>query len=280
MTVFKVYDLNMNLRPFPSGVRPLDIFIHSIEKEKQSETKDGVPGTQTKGYIKRHRPIEVYLRLEAADTIDYRMLRDEVKRFFNKDDVFYVVETYRHGIRYKVSTLQSFIPERINQRVATQRFFLEMDGLPFGESIGTTKMIDERGTLSDDELWGFGMGLIDDPDSRKYTHEGKTFKIYNAGDETIHPYFMDLKIKISNVKGSTDFFELRNKTNNTRFRTTESVSDTQVIEINRARVTSNGLEYFHKTTHKYIKLAPGWNEFEINGATSAKVEFDFRFYYE
>jgi Phage tail protein len=277
--VFKVYDLNMNLKPFPEGVRPLDIFIHSIEKEKIAELMESVPGSISKGYTKRNRMIEVYLRIDSVDTIDYRMIRNELYRFFTIDDVFYVVEEYRRGIRYKVSNLLPFIPDRINQRVATVRFPLEIDGLPFGESIGTTKIIDERGTLSDDEIWGFGMGLIDDPESRKYTHEGTSFKTYNAGDLKVIPYHQDLKITISNVTGSTSFIELRNKTNNTRFRTTQAVSNNQTIVIDGGNVTSNNLAYLRYTTKEFIELSPGWNEFEITGANSAKVQFDFRFYY-
>lgn len=277
--MFKLYDLEMNPIPFPQGVWPLDIFISSIDKDKLAEIIEGVPGTKTKGYTKRNRPIEVTLRLEAYDTQDYRLLRDEVYSLFNKHDAFYIVEEYKYGIRYKVSTIQSFIPERINQRVATARFYLDIDGLPFGESIGTTQIIQQNGLTTDDDLWSYGMGLSEEPEHLQYTWEGNMAIAYNAGNESVHPFFQDLKITISNIQGSSDFFELVNLTNNTRFRVTESVSSNDTIVIDGPNVTKNGLAFLRSTTKEFIELSPGQNNFIINGATSAKVEFDFRFYY-
>src|SRR5699024_4736607 len=52
------------------------------------------------------------------------------------------------------------------------------------------------GINSDDELWGFGMGLIADDDSLIYTHTGTEFKIFNPGVE-VHPFEQDLVITIS-----------------------------------------------------------------------------------
>ena len=134
------------------------------------------------------------------------------------------------------------------------------------------------GINSNDELWGFGMGLIADDDSLIYTHTGTEFKIFNPGIE-VHPFEQDLVIEISDVVGSTSYLQLENLTTGDVFRVTEAVNGNQLIKLDGPNITSNGLQYLRKTNRKYITLAPGWNNFRITGATSAKVSFDTRFYY-
>ena len=159
--MFILYDKDMNKKEFPKGVRPLDVFISSINKNRFTSTVEGRNGIITKGITRQNRPIEVSVGLIANDTRDYRLLRNEVFSFFD-EDVFYISEKYEKGKRYKVTTLQSYIPERLNQRIAQARFTLELVDLPFAESIGTTQDIHQNGVSSVDELWGFGMGLIDE----------------------------------------------------------------------------------------------------------------------
>ncbi len=268
----------MNVKPFPQGVRPLDIFIHSIEKNRVTDSVEGRNGIISKGQTHVNRPIEITVGLEAYDTRDYRLLRDEVFSFFD-DEEFYISELYQRGKRYKVTSLPSYIPNRLNQMVSEIHLALDMVDLPFAESIGTTQDIHTRGINADDALWGFGMGLIADDASLIYTHTGTSFRIFNAGNVTIHPYEQELKITIDNVQGSTSYLQLRNNTTGDVFRTTESVSSNQTIVLDGPNVTSNGLQYYRKTNHQFITLAPGWNDFTITGASSSRVAFDFKFYY-
>lgn len=269
----------MNVKPFPQGVRPLDIFIHSMEKNRVTDSVEGRNGIITKGQTHVNRPIEITVGLEAYDTRDYRLLRDEVFSFFD-DEEFYISELYQRGKRYKVTSLPSYIPSRLNQRVSEIQLALDMVDLPFAESIGTTQDIHQRGINADDALWGFGMGLIADDASLIYTHTGTSFKIFNAGNVPIHPYEQELKITIDNVQGSTSYLQLRNNTTGDTFRTIEAVNSNQTIVLDGPNVTSNGLQYYRKTNHRFITLAPGWNDFTITGASSARVSVDARFYYK
>jgi len=190
-----------------------------------------------------------------------------------------VSESYMKGKRYLVSVDQSFIPDRIpnNRTYAEALITCTKIGLPFAESIGTTQDIQERGINANDAIWGFGMGLIADDDSLIYTHTGTSFKIYNAGDVSVHPFEQDLKITIDNIQGSTSYFELRNITTGDLFRVNEGATGTIVLD--GPNITRNSLNYLRETNKQYITLVPGWNHFEINGADSARVAFDFRFYY-
>lgn len=109
-------------------------------------------------------------------------------------------------------------------------------------------------------------------------YDKTNFRIYNPGIE-IHPFEQELKIVIKHVRNSTDYFQLKNLTNGSTFRVTESVSDDQEIILDGISMTSNGESFLSKTNKQYIRLSPGWNEFEITGATKATIEFEFPFYY-
>ncbi|WP_428909466.1 phage tail domain-containing protein [Niallia sp. Krafla_26] len=276
--MFLVYDKNMNLISYPDGAKPLDIFIHSIRKKRNQEEIEGRNGIIDHGFTYDTRLIETKMLLKSYDAKDYELLRDEIYNLL--DDIYYISEEREKGKRFKVTTSESIIPEKFTKRVSTILVNFNTAEIPFAESIGTAKDIDLRGINAEDELWGFGMGLIDDPDSHKYTHTGTSFKIYNAGNESIHPFEQELKITISNIQGSTNFFELRNLTNNTVFHVNEAVSSDKKIVINGPNVTQNDLAFLRKTTKEFIELNKKWNEFKITGATSARVEFDFRFYYK
>lgn len=279
-----MYDKNMDKIEFPQGVTPLDIFISSIGKERVTGEVEGSNQTINYGAIYKGRNIKLSVYMKAKDTHDYRLLRDEVYAMFQTGDTFYVSESYEQGKRYLVSVDEQYIPERINRNSATAKIQCTKLGLPFAESVGTTQDIQRDGINSEKGLWSFGMGLSSDEDSHKYTHTLPRFnrmdlKIYNAGNVPIHPFEQKLKIKISDVVGSTNFLELKNKTNGTIFRVNEKVTSSKTIILDGPNITINSLQSFRKTNRKYILLDKGWNEFEIIGATGAKVEFDFPFYY-
>lgn len=278
--MFTLYDLNMKKKEYPAGIKPLDIFISSISKRRNKQEIEGVSGSVDYGAVHDTRNIELKVLLKANDTQDYRLLRNVAYEFFGDD--MYVVENYSPGKRLKISVDENFIPERFdnNQRFAEITLPGEVLGTPYFESIGTTQDIQQTENIGDSGIWGFGMGLIDDPDSRKYTHTGTSFRIYNAGNVPIHPFEQDLKITITNVQGSTSFLQLRNDTNGTTFRVNEALSSDKTIVINGAAVTINSLQEFRKTNRQYITLEPGWNQFSITGATNATVSFDTRFYYK
>src|SRR5699024_8352726 len=119
----------------------------------------------------------------------------------------------------------------------------ETTELPYAESILTTSAIDRHG-LNYGDGWSYGMGLLYDDESHKYTHTGTSFRIYNAGNVSVQQCEQELKITISDVVGSTDHLELRNKTNGTTFRVTEKVTSSQKIVLDGPNITSNDLQYF------------------------------------
>lgn len=199
---------------FPQGITPLDIFISSIEKERITGRTERSNRTFNFGSTYTDRDIKLEILMESENTKDYRLLRDSVFSTFQVSDVIYVSETYQKGKRYRVSIDSRYIPERVpdSQTWADATIQCTTVELPFAESIGTTQDIQRDGVNSNKELWGFGMGLLLDDESHKYTHtlprfSRMEFSIYNADDVSIHPFEQELKIMINNVKGSTDYLE-------------------------------------------------------------------------
>lgn len=272
--MFILYDNKMNKIEYPKGVTPLDIFISSINKERETTRVEGVDGSVDYGSTFENREIELKLLMEARDTEDYRLLRNAVYAMFQKEDSFFVSEAYEQGKRYLISVDQSFIPERVpnNQRYAEATVICTKLGLPFAESIGTTFDIQNKGINANDNLWGYGMGLQSIDETLNYTHSTRSFEIYNAGNVPIHPFQQDLKISIL---GAGEGFQLRNRSTGDLFRLTDQIDG--AIAVDGANITDNGLPALRKTNRKFITLAPGWNNFTQNG--TARISFDFRFYY-
>ena len=172
--------------------------------------------------------------------------------------------------RWKVQSTGEFSPDRIGDNGEFNIGFISFS--PFAESIGTT--MDPLTT--DNKLWQFGQGLTSDDVS--YTHSTSSFSIYNAGDETINPRRIHTPLIIEIVGESTNL-AIKNKTTGDEWNYTGTTFGTDSIKLNGVRSTKNGLSIFRDTNKKLITIAPGWNEFEVTGATSFTISFDFRYYY-
>ena len=281
--MFILYDKDMNKLDFPSGVKPLDIFVSSLQKERTTQTIEGVHGLIDFGAEYRDREIKLELLLISADTQDYRLQRDEVYALL--DDVAYVSEKYQAGKRYSIRVDDSYIPERFdnNQTFATAEVNCTTVGLPFAESIGTTQDIENNGIDANDERWGFGQGIITEIDSQRYTVTTSSeteFIIYNAGNLPIIPFHQYLKITLQNVIGSTEQLRLFNQSTQTYVHITEQVKNSDIIVFDGPTVIKNDQQYFRNTRRTFIELKQGWNRFVLYHCDSATIEFDFRFYYK
>src|SRR5699024_5014011 len=201
------------------------------------------------------------------------------------DDRVYKVNDYDNlfvgGKRYKVRLASSFDIEQV-YRYGFGELVFETTDLPFAESIGTTLDIEGNGINADDGLWGFGMGLEAVDESLIYTHNAavnEPFSIYNAGNVSIHPFEQKLKMAISNVRGSTDLFQITNHTNGSRARINVPLQSADVVVYDGPNVTRNELTFLRDTRKDFIELSPGWNNFQIYYCDSATISFDFPFYY-
>ena len=121
-----------------------------------------------------------------------------------------------------------------------------------------------------DELVGYTFTLTSDDE----------INIVNLGNVDIHPFQQYLRIVIENVQGTQGAFRLVNLTNNTEFSFLGGLRSSDVIIVDGPRVRFNNNEAFRRTRRTYIQMSSGDNRFAIEGADSADVTFDFRFYYK
>ena len=161
--MFKIYDLNMKELPFPEGVKPLDIFVSSVNKRRLTEEFEGRSGTLNYGYDYGERSVDLSLWLEAHDTIDYRLIRNELYAFFDTHDVFYIEETRVPSRVLKVAIDESYIPERINQTHSSVEISCRTLDSVFWESKYTTLELHDSGYSATAEKYG----LVDNIDDEK-----------------------------------------------------------------------------------------------------------------
>ncbi|MFD2209372.1 phage tail domain-containing protein [Virgibacillus halophilus] len=287
------------------GIIAHDFKVSSIEISPEYQQVDGGDGNIDYGAVFGNRTISVPFTMKAYDLMDYPLLRDKLFSLILDKRPFYIRELRRSkyqaysfvdlhepaknseessnmyvgGKRYLVRLQNTFELEQM-LKYGDGELVFETTNLPFAESIGTTADIDKNGLTYDSGIWAYGMGLLYEDESHQYTHTGTSFRIYNAGNVPLHhPFEEELKITISDVLGSSSYLELTNTTTGDTFRVNEGVGSDKTIVLDGPNITNNGLQYFRKTNRKFITLVPGWNQFTIKGASSAKVSFDMPFYY-
>ena len=106
-----------------------------------------------------------------------------------------------------------------------------------------------------------------------------TFTIYNAGNVTVEPESMYLRI-IASVVTSSNNFTIRNKTTGDEFVLNRSSSGYHVRLIGMIPSMGSINNIFRDTNRRFISLAPGDNEFEILNGTFNEIRFEFKYLYK
>lgn len=161
--MFKLYDLNLREIPFPDGVMPLDIFVGSISKSRETETIPGRNGVMNYGFNYDSRPVRITLLAEGNDRIDYRLIRNTVFEIFDLHDVFYIEETDVPSRVLKVTIDESYQPDRLTRDDASFDINLRTLDSVFWESKYTTLELHDTGYSALVEKYG----LVDNIDVEK-----------------------------------------------------------------------------------------------------------------
>ena len=181
--MFKIYDLNMKEIPFPDGVMPLEIFVGSIGKDRVTEAADGRPGVVDYGFNYTDRPVSLFLRIKAADKIDFRLLRNEVFATFDVGSAFYVAESDVPSRVLKVVVDESYIPDRLTEEYADFDINCRTLDSVFWESKYTTLELHDSGYSATAEKYGLVDNIDDEkvkyrfePDLKKVTLKAPDFE--------------------------------------------------------------------------------------------------------
>ena len=259
-----IYDLEQY------GIRTKDFIVSAPSLRHVTEEIEGRDGVVDIETTEGAREITCLFKMRAVDTADFPLLRNEIFKLFRSKESFYLIDRREPMKRWEVKCQDAY---DIEQKYVYGDFtvtFVCHKG--YAESIGTT--LDPF--TFDAELWQIGQGLAVD-DDMVYVHSTPSFKIYNAGDITIDPRVLPLKITFT---GASTNLTITNTTTGDIWQYTGTTQAGDTITLDGIRALKNSLSIFGNTNRKLITIAPGWNNFTITGANgSFTISFDFRFYY-
>ena len=274
--MFKIYDLNMKEITLPKGVMPLEIFVGSVAKNRVTEEVDGRAGVVDYGFNYTDRPVSLFLRIKAADKIDFRLLRNEVFATFDVGSAFYVAETDVPSRVLKVVVDESYMPDRLTEEYADFDINCRTLDSVFWESKYTTLELHDSGYSATAEKYG----LVDNIDDEKvqYRFTESNFTVYNAGNVAVEPESMFLKIGFRFVSSEGNL-KLKNLTTGEVFEYHKPITRRH-LTIDGMVIKEGTYNAFRDTNRRFVSLAPGVNEFEITGATFEEIRFEFKFLYK
>ncbi|HJA89567.1 MAG TPA: phage tail family protein [Candidatus Jeotgalibaca merdavium] len=275
---FTLYDPNMNELKYPEGVRPLDLLVSSIEKERKEQAIDGIPGVVDYGYNLKGREIKMNFMTEHYhDTFDHRLQRDEIYNLFDSYPYLYVSDNTVPSRVLKITIDGSFTPERYGYWYSTFEVDARVSSLPYWRTKYTTQDIETNGYSGLVEKFGTADGI--NVDRTKYTFTEKTFKVWNGGNVTVDPRNMMLNIRLYRLV-TDGKFTMTNKTTGEVFKYT-AVRTGNTVDLNGVKALVGLAENrLRETNRKFISLVPGENEITITGGTVDNIQFDFPFYYK
>ena len=274
---FTLYDPNMNKLNYPVGVRPLDLLVSSIEKERKEQSIDGVPGVVDYGFNYKGREVKMNFMTEHYhDTFDHRLQRDEIYNLFDSYPFLYVSDDTVPSRVLKITVDGSFTPERYGYWYSTFEVDARITGLPFWRTKYDTEEIQKSGYSAIVEKYGMADGI--NVENANYDFTDNTFTVWNGGNVRIDPRNMDLRITVYTPVSSNNF-TVENITTGEKFIVLRDLNQ-QSVRLENAKFLLNGLNRLRECNRKFISLAPGKNEIKISNGTFTRIQFKFNFHYK
>ncbi|MDW3790183.1 phage tail family protein [Staphylococcus saprophyticus] len=274
---FTLYDPNMNKLNYPVGVRPLDLLVSSIEKERKEQSIDGVPGVVDYGFNYKGREVKMNFMTEHYhDTFDHRLQRDEIYNLFDSYSFLYVSDDTVPSRVLKITIDGSFTPERYGYWYSTFEVDARITGLPFWRTKYTTQEIESSGYSAIVEKYGTADGI--NVDYLPYKFTGNEFTVWNGGNVTIDPRNMYLKLNLTNVT-TTGNLTIENITTGEKFIYKEAISKKN-LNIDGTKVLIGASNKLRDTNRKFISLVKGINKIKITNGTFDSIAIDCPFYFK
>ena len=282
--MFKIYDLNFKEVSLPVerlgyGIKALDISIGPIIYDTVYSN-----GNRSDTPIKRYpkdREVSINILTTSADTIDWRMKRDQLYSFFRRLGVFYVAESYQPFKLLKVMVDEGYEVDRPVTRWGLAEIPLKIIDTPFKQSLHTTADIGSEGMLFNNK-WAYSMGTWFAENYWQYEFTGVKPTFYNAGDEEVKliqqkESLITLKINAVPTNGLIDIDD-----GTTTFKLWRDFKVGDVIRIHGDKVTLNGVNVLGDTNFNFLTVKTGWNYWDVRGVPGNDYEFkiDFRYLYD
>ncbi|MDW4171703.1 phage tail family protein [Staphylococcus saprophyticus] len=274
---FTLYDPNMNKVDYPVGVRPLDLLVSSIEKERKEQQIDGVPGVVDYGYNYKGREVKMNFMTEHYHgTFDHRLQRDEIYNLFDSYPYLYVSDNTVPSRVLKITVDGSFTPERYGYWYSTFEVDARITGLPFWRTKYTTQEIESSGYSAIVEKYGMADGINVDYLNYKVNYD--EFTVWNGGNVTVDPRNMYLKLILTNVTTSGNL-TIENITTGEKFIYKEAISNKN-LSIDGTKVLIGTSNKLRDTNRKFISLVKGINKIKITNGSFDSIAIDCPFYFK
>jgi phage-related protein len=243
------------------GVECLSFERDSVTPLNVYEQFEGRHGMISLGTTFGGRSLRASFYVKNVNHDSYQLQKNEIFRLFAVESEILIIDSREPGKQWRVKVANNFGIENLNFRAG--RFTVEfLSSTPFAESVDSTIAMN--------------IAQISGNTIQKYKHTTSTFEIMNDGDETINPRHYPLMIQF---KGASTNLQIKNLTTGDTWIYTGTTTASDNIKLDGIRSTKNGLSIFRNTNRKLISLAPGWNEFQLVGASGTfEISFDFRFY--
>ena len=267
----------MNKVDYPVGVRPLDLLVSSIEKERKEQQIDGVPGAVDYGYNYKGREVKMNFMTEHYHgTYDHRLQRDEIYNLFDEYPFLYVSDDTVPSRVLKITVDGSFTPERYGYWYSTFEVDVRITGLPFWRTKYTTQEIEKDGYSAIVEKYGTADGI--NVDYLPYKFTSNEFTVWNGGNVTVDPRNMMLKLNLVNVT-TTGNLTIENVTTGEKFIYKESINNKN-LSIDGTKVLIGTSNKLRDTNRKFISLVKGINKIKITNGAFDSVTVDSPFYFK
>jgi len=230
------------------GLIGLKLEIPSPSYRKITEVLDGRCGVVVIENILDSRPLTASFMVTADNYDDSLKSRNQLYELIGNGQVIYVAEARQPTKRWKVYA-DGWLPKRINVRTSI------FDVPLFAES-GTSESIS----------------------AIEKSFNDNNFSFKNEGNIIINPRIhSETEIEFT---GSSTNLTIKNITNSDEWSYTGDTMGGDKILLKSVRSLKNDVSIFGQTNKKLITMDPGWNDFEIVGATGVfQIAIKTRFYF-
>lgn len=205
------------------------------------------------------------------DRKDYKLAKHEIYRVFAQKGIFRLRTAVEPDkVRYCRSTAFELAvnPEDPN--------YCEFE-VPFENPRGLIYSRINTDKMTDENFLSLNLNL--EAQRRPYHFYGSsTFRIYNAGDIAVDPEMQNHDLRIT-MKHNGGKFTITNETTKTSWTYNKNLTGNDTVVLNGINTYKNDALDSVSTDYGYITLAPGWNEFSVNGANDLDITFSFPYMY-
>jgi len=243
------------------------------EQGAQYSTTDteqkGVDGYITQSNTFAPFNLVIIYRMHTADNYSLQNHYFEMKQLLSQINPYYVWTEKGPGRRYYVDKADITYTRNAAAYATFTITWRVVRG--YSESILDTQHI--TADIDETLLWSMGLTDVETP---SYSFTGNTGRIFNAGTISIDPRKLQpLKLTLTCNGQPT----IRNITNGSQMAYNKTLTTSSKLVMDGVYPMIGSKHVGRDTDHNVITLVPGWNEFQIDGASDVTMAVDFNFLY-